>query len=327
MNEEHFWKTILTTLEKDVHAVIVVMTRQTGSAPNSPGAKMFVTLDTVMGTVGGGISEQNLLARARTLLTEEKQSVETVHMEHRDNAKKNRSGMICSGSQTFALIPLGKKDIPSSQRITEAYAKTQPSVLTINEKGIFFDLGKTLADNNIFSEKGTSWTYKENIGLQERLFIIGGGHVSLALSRIVDTLGFHTTVIDNRKELPTMINNTYAHEKKVLTYDNISSIIPEGDNVYVVLMTFAHASDEFVLERIITKKCRYLGMMASTTKKQTIFTNLEKKGISKEILESIYSPIGVSINSNTPEEIAISIAAEIILVKNNTILAKDNVVL
>ncbi|MBA7531827.1 hypothetical protein ES705_24051 [subsurface metagenome] len=318
MNEEHFWKTILTALEQDKHAVLVIIINQSGSAPNVPGAKMYVTLDNVIGTVGGGISELNLFERARTLLTEGKFSVETVHMEHNNTAQQNRSGMICDGSQTFALIPLGKQDILTIKKIITSYAKARPGVLTINEKGICFDSGNTLTDDQIYSESDTSWTYKENIGIQDRLLIIGGGHVALALSRIIETLGFHITVIDDRRKLPTMVTNTYAHEKKVVSYDSIATIIPEGDKVYVVIMTYAHISDELVLEKIIAKKCRYIGMMASSTKKLTIFTNLEKKGISKDLLDSIHSPIGVS-RSHTPEEIAISIAAEIILVKNTSL--------
>ena len=320
MNEEHFWKTILTALEQGKQAVLVVIINQTGSAPNVPGAKMYVTLDNIIGTVGGGISEHNLFNRARTLLSEGKFSVETVHMEHNDTAQENRSGMICDGSQTFALISLGKQNIQTIKKIMKSYAKTRPGVLTINEKGICFDSGNTLANDRIYSENNTSWTYQENIGIQDRLFCIGGGHVSLALSRIIETLGFHITVIDNRNKLPTMVANTYAHEKKIISYDNIATNIPEGDNVYVVIITFAHISDELVLEEIIAKKCRYIGMIASSTKKLTVFTNLEKKGISKDLLDSIHSPIGMSIKSHTPEEIAISIAAEIILVKNsNTI--------
>ena len=82
-------------------------------------------------------------------------------------------------------------------------------------------------------------------------------------------------------------------------------------------MTYGHVSDELVLESIIDKKCRYIGMMASASKKQQIFASLEKKGISTDLLNSIYSPIGIKIKSHTPEEIAISISAEIISVKNS----------
>ncbi len=317
MNEEHYWKTTLTELEKGKQVVLVVIIERTGSAPNVPGAKMFVMHDNVMGTVGGGNSEHKLFDQAHTLLNEGKISVEKVHMEHRDNALEDRSGMICSGSQTFALIPLGEQDRPTIKKIVESYTKAQSGLLTISEKGIVFETGKTLTRDRYLSEQGTSWVYQENLGLQNRLFIIGGGHVSLALSRIMETLGYHITVLDDRKELPTMISNSYAHEKKVVSYENIATHIPEGENVYITIMTFGHTSDEFVLERIIPKKCRYIGMMASSAKKQLVFENLERKGISKELLDKLYSPIGIKIKSHTPEEIAVSIAAEIIQVKNS----------
>lgn len=317
MSEEHLWETILTLLEEGKSAVLVVIIHREGSAPNVPGAKMLVTLDTVMGTVGGGISEFKLYDLARNMLSEKKLAIETVHMEHNEESTENRSGMICSGSQKFALTPLTNQHIQVIDEIKESFSRAQPGVLILNEKDIFFESGTTLEEDKIYSEQGSTWSYRENIGLQDKLFIIGGGHVSLALSRIMKTLNFHITVIDDRNELMTMITNTYAHVKIVLTYEKIAEIIPEGENIFVTIMTFGHISDEQVLESIIAKKCRYIGMMASLSKKQQVFANLEKKGISKNLLDLINSPIGLKIRSHTPEEIAISIAAEIIQVKNS----------
>ncbi len=317
MSEEHIWKTLLSNLEQNKQAVVVVIIQRTGSAPNIPGAKMLVTTDKVMGTVGGGISEHKLLEHARTLLEEKIVAVETVFMDHSETATEHRSGMICSGSQTFALISLGKQDIVTIKNITEVFSKGQSGILTLNQEGINFAFGDSLTDDNIYTEEDSSWTYQENIGVHDKLFIIGGGHVSLALSRIMETLGFHITVVDDRKNLPTMDANSYAHERIVMSYKNILSIIPQGNNIYVTIMTFGHSSDELVLENLIAKKIKYLGMMASDTKKHQIFTNLKNIGISKAILDTVHSPIGLKINSHTPEEIAISIAAEIIFIKNS----------
>ncbi len=316
MNEEHYWKTTLTELEQGKHVVLVVIIDRKGSAPNVPGAKMFVTKSNVMGTVGGGNSEHKLLNRARILLKEKKLFAEKMYMEHSEEALEDSSGMICSGSQTFALITLGERDIQKIKEIWESYNKAQPGLLTINEKGISFESDKTTTHSHCYSEQETSWMYKENVGTQDRLFIIGGGHVSLALSCIMEFLGFHITVFDDRKDLPTIESNVYANVKKIVSYEDIATYIPEGENVYVTIMTFGHISDELVLEKIISKKCRYIGMLASLKKKQQVFENLEQKGISKELLDSIHSPIGVRIKSHTPEEIAISIAAEVIQVKN-----------
>ncbi len=316
MNEEHYWKTTLTELEQGKRVVLVVIIERKGSAPNVPGAKMFVMENNVLGTIGGGNSEHKLLNKARELLKENKLFVEKVHMEHSEEALEDSSGMICSGSQTFALATLGERDTPKVMEIWESYNKAQPGLLIINEKGISFESDRITTQNHSFSEQYTTWRYQENIGTQDRLFIVGGGHVSLALSCIMEFLGFHITVFDDRKDLPTLKANVYANVIKTVSYEDIATYIPEGENVYVAIMTFGHLSDEQVLEKLITKKCRYFGMLASSKKKQQVFKNLEEKGISKEYLDSVHSPIGVRIKSHTPEEIAISIAAEIIQVKN-----------
>ena len=105
------------------------------------------------------------------------------------------------------------------------------------------------------------------------------------------------------------MNNTTFY-KKAIKY------IPEGDDIYVVIMTFAHKDDRKVLKRLLNKKVKYLGMMGSEEKVASIYAKLEEKGFSAKDLKHVDAPIGVSINSQTPDEIAISIAAKIIKVKN-----------
>ena len=316
MNEEHHWKTALEELVKGKPVVLIVIIERIGSAPNIPGAKMFITSNVAMGTVGGGNSEHELYCRAQNLLEEGIPIVEKRHLEHSDSAQEISSGMICSGSQKFALVYLGKEDIKTIKQILESITQAKPGVLTIDDKGIDFKFEGKLTNDRIYSEKGGYWKYQENIGIKNKLFIIGAGHVSLALSRIMVTLDFHITVIDDRENLPTMTNNENAHEKIVTSYEKIDKFIPEGENVYVTIMTYGHISDEIVLEKIISKKCKYIGMMASAAKKQQVFTSLEKKGLPEPLLNKIYSPIGIKIKSHTPEEIAVSIAAEIIKIKN-----------
>ena len=317
MNEEQFWKTALESLYENKEVLIITIIQRIGSAPNIPGAKMLVTADNLVGTVGGGNSEHLLAQHARETLRNRRPRVETIYLDHSEGSGETHSGMICSGSQTFALVLLGKQDIPTSEEIHQAYAKIIPGILTISNEGISYEKNKTLERDNFYTKNDSGWEYKENVGLQDRLIVIGGGHVSLALSRIMKTLNFHITILDDRLDLPTMENNSFAHEKHVIAYENILSYIPEGENVYVAIMTYGHASDELVLEKLVSRNYRYIGMMASSFKKQQIFTNLENKGISENLLSKVCSPIGIKIKSDTPEEIAVSIAAEIISVRNS----------
>jgi len=317
MNEEQFWKTALESLLEGKDAVIIVIIQRIGSAPNVPGAKMLVTHDTSIGTVGGGSSEHKLTEQAKNMLKNKNIKVETIFSDHSEGLGEEHSGMICSGSQTFAFILLGKDDISLVEEINAAYSKAIPGILILSNEGMKYESKEQLQKDKIYIKTDSGWEYKENVGLQDHLIVIGGGHVSLALSRIMKTLDFHITILDDRLHLSTMENNSFAHEKYVISFEDIESYVPEGKNVYVTIMTFGHASDELILERLVSKNYRYIGMMASVVKKQQVFTSLEKKGIPEEVLSKVYSPIGLKIKSDTPEEIAVSIAAEIISVRNS----------
>jgi xanthine dehydrogenase accessory factor len=93
-------------------------------------------------------------------------------------------------------------------------------------------------------------------------------------------------------------------------------LIPAGDNIYVVVMTLGYKSDETVIRSIVGKDLRYFGVLGSKAKMKTLMNALIADGVSKDRLSQIHAPIGLPINSHTPDEIAVSIAAEIILVKN-----------
>jgi len=150
------------------------------------------------------------------------------------------------------------------------------------------------------------------------VYIIGGGHVGLALSRILSTLDFYVVVIDDRPDIDTLKKNSFADEIICKSYLEVDKLIPEGDSVYIVIMTAGHKADRLVLEKLINKSVKYLGMMGSRGTVDEIFSSLQKKGISKELFRKVRAPIGIQINSHTPEEIAVSICAELIKIKNYT---------
>jgi len=132
------------------------------------------------------------------------------------------------------------------------------------------------------------------------------------------TLPFRIIVLDNRENLPTMAANRYAHEQHVVDFDHIGDRVAEGDHSWVVIMTFGHVHDRKVLEGLLGKDFAYLGLMGSVAKVRQMYAAMEADGIDAKDLERVQAPVGVSIGSHTPEEIAISIAAEIIAVKNGS---------
>ena len=108
-----------------------------------------------------------------------------------------------------------------------------------------------------------------------------------------------------------------VHEKHFINdYSQLNELIQPGFNHYVVIMTFGYRTDDTALRAILNKNFRYLGLLGSGHKIQKMFDDYRKEGIAEAILQRIHAPIGLSIKSQTPEEIAVSIAAEIIKVKN-----------
>jgi len=130
-------------------------------------------------------------------------------------------------------------------------------------------------------------------------------------------MDFYIRVYDDRADLKTMVENDAAHEKySISNYEHIVNSIPEGTNEYIVIMTFGYRSDDIVIRGLLGKNYRYVGVLGSQTKINKLFDEYSREGISEHWLQQIHTPIGLDIHSQTPEEIAVSIAAEIIKVKN-----------
>ena len=163
-----------------------------------------------------------------------------------------------------------------------------------------------------------NWIYKEKTGHKNKLFIIGGGHCSVAFSKLMRTMDFYVQVYDDRENLKTMLGNEDVHEKHFIKdYSALNDKIPSGANHYIVIMTFGYRTDDIALKALLNKKFKYIGVLGSKKKMEKLFEDYRLEGIEEAILQRIHTPIGLDIKSQTPEEIAVSIAAEIIKVKNS----------
>ena len=144
------------------------------------------------------------------------------------------------------------------------------------------------------------------------LYIFGGGHISLAIAKIGKLLEFKIVIIDDRTQFA---NPQRFPEADLILAENFKKAFSKlriDKSSYIVIVTRNHENDELVLELALQTQAKYIGMMGSKTKRETIFSHLLDKGISQEVLGKVHSPIGSGINAQTPEEIAVSILAEII---------------
>jgi len=146
------------------------------------------------------------------------------------------------------------------------------------------------------------------------MYIFGGGHISLSLSQMGKLLGFKIAIIDDRAEYANAERFPEAEMVLAGDFTKAFSKLKIDKTSYIVVVTRGHQHDELVLEWAVGTPAKYIGMIGSQTKVKTTFTHLLAKGVSQKTLDSVHSPIGLEIGAQTPEEIAVSILAEIIKV-------------
>jgi xanthine dehydrogenase accessory factor len=150
------------------------------------------------------------------------------------------------------------------------------------------------------------------------LYIFGGGHIALALTRMGKLCGFNIAVVDDRAEFASA--ERFPEADTLLAGDFPKSFpkIKIDNSSYIVIVTHGHQHDEVVLEWAVGTPAKYIGMIGSKTKNETIYSHLLAKGISREQLDRVHAPIGLEIEAQTPEEIAVSILAEVIKVRRSS---------
>jgi xanthine dehydrogenase accessory factor len=217
---------------------------------------------------------------------------------------------MCAGEQEVLLWPLQPTDLPVVAAIEETLQRLDKGVWEVSAA---HGLRLVEKEPSAFHDyqPGAAWHYREQLGFRDHLVIVGGGHVSLALSRVASTLEFEITVLDDRADLPTLDANHFAHHRQQVDYETLA--VSPGPHRYVVVMTVGYRTDAVVLRRLLGHKYRYLGVLGSATKVAELRRVLQEEGFN---LSELRGPVGVPINSRLPEEIAVSVAAELIAVRN-----------
>jgi len=149
-----------------------------------------------------------------------------------------------------------------------------------------------------------------------KLLIAGGGHVGYAIYEMAALLDFDIVVFEDREEFLTKDRFPKASELVLGDMKDNLKDYPIDDNTYITIVTRGHAYDEECLEVVVGSDAKYIGAMGSKKKVITMMNNLKDKGIAQEQLDKAYAPIGLKLSNETPEEIAVSIISEILLIKN-----------
>jgi xanthine dehydrogenase accessory factor len=342
---------IVKALEKKEKLALATLVTRVGSAPRAVGAKYLIKADgSSVGSIGGGCVEAEVWQAAQKVMEKGRGGV--LHFEL-TSEQLAEGGLICGGNIDIFLEPLKEDFLNIYQEVARIRQKGGLAILAtlVSVDGDFPKeggwkilmktsgekvgslLGGVELEKKILSEGEVTVKEKkpkvfvlssenrkmeillEPVFSEPTVYIFGGGHISEQLASLAKKVHFKVVVIDDRQMFANRERFPEVDELIVAEFDKCFDQLNIDDSSYMVIVTRGHLYDGFVLEQAVKTNARYIGMIGSKKKIKTLYQNLMKKGISKEALNRVHAPIGLDINSETPEEIAVSIVAELIKVR------------
>ena len=304
------------------------------------------------GTLGGGCVEGDIWFAAKEIMRRGGGPEFKDYFLNEDVAA--RDGLVCGGTMYFYLEPFweGGDFLDIGAEVLEAYEGGDAVALAtvVNVPEGVTNLGAKLLlrlDGSVagslgssqLDEKATavgeqvaqvgaveSFTLDEGTGKGTEVFVegfttpptlvmVGGGHVGKATADLAHTLGYRVFLVDDRPEFANEERFPYAEQTLVTGYGSWADHLTVNVNSYVVVATRGHRYDDMALESALSTKARYIGLLGSRRKTLMIYQRLLQQGIPLERLQQVRAPIGLDIGGLTPEELAVSIMSEIIMVR------------
>lgn len=303
----------LAQLLKEGAVVLATVTRVRGSVPREVGAKMMICADgRTFNTIGGGAGEAKVIEQAQEVFqTEEKQIVE---IDLSGTLERETQG-VCGGlMQVLLECWSGEKAIALTEKIL-AKLEAEKSVILVTP---FEGTKPYLLDpwNSVLSPEQS---FIETLQPPPTLLIIGAGHIGEQLAKVAQFMGFKIVVQDERSEFA---NSHRFPPDSLIFNDKISRVLEKisaCNQLYIALVTRGFTYDVEALKIILNWNIayQYIGMIGSQKRVKTVYQELEESGIPCYQIEQIHAPIGLQIGALTPEEIAISICAELIQVRRH----------
>ena len=345
--ENHF-EDVSKYLQEGKKVILARIIKQTGSIPRAAGTQCIVLEDgSIKGTIGGGLLEHRVMERAKECFKKEKSSMMHFELTGDEVAKTD---MLCGGVADIYLetifpgnavageifkrignfINEGQKGVLLTLVSDGIRPEDEKSRLLIEEDGSttgaigivpgedkkrlakFLEI-KTPKLTEI--EKGKESIFIEPLMPYDILYLFGAGHVSTFVSSLASMVGFRVVVIDDRKEFANKERFKEADEIIVLPFSDVFEKINISSSCYIAIITRGHIQDLNVLRESLKRSDGYIGMIGSKRKREKIYQALMEEGVSAERLRQVHSPIGLDIGAETPEEIAVSIVAELIRVR------------
>jgi len=315
-------RSIISRIKRGERVVLCTILASSGSAPRGAGARMAVFADgTTMGTVGGGEVEYLAAQEALEVITTGNTAIRSFDLAP---AQVASIGMVCGGRVTIYYQLLTESELPVLLAMESVLCADENAWLYLRIRDGRVESFRLVSGKEAMEDpehycakavlvKGEPLEYYEPLVRAGRVFIFGGGHVGQALVPVLASVDFRVTVYDKRKELATAEHFPMAENVIFGDYEHIFDKITLKPSDYVVIMTPGHESDYALLEQVLRCETTYVGCIGSRHKIARTQELLRQAGIPEERIKSVHSPIGLPIGAQTPAEIAVCIAAEMIL--------------
>ena len=325
-------------------AVATILTRS-GSAPRTAGTKMIIRANgEIFGTIGGGLVEARAQETAREIFNTRQSRTFVFDMT---GANADTMDMICGGEVEILLeyipaiednrtvfeawqdaLKTGRQCLLVTPLVTETHNQAGQRCLLDADASCFGPVPLPENVRQALLAETVSSRYPTMLSLDQRvyfvepsyapatLFLFGAGHVCQPTAALATMVGFNTVVLDDREEFANHKRFPKANQIVVVpSYDDCMSHLDIDDHSYLVIISRGHRHDQSLLRQALQTGAGYIGMIGSRGKRDKIYRNLLAEGVPQETLDKVYAPIGMAIEAETPEEIAVSIVGELIKVR------------
>ena len=321
--------------------VMALILSQEGSTPRAAGTRMLIAADgSLEGTIGGGRIEAAVIETARDMLGKPGAAILSFDLT---SEIADAMDMICGGKLEILIDSIAPDEanrlffsnllqmLDHRQKglmVTELLESDDLQV----RRSVLFQDGGEIADSDLkkaidsiqkklrapaLTQSGNRRLFIEPVSAAGTVYFFGAGHVSLQTAILAKRVGFDTVVLDDRIEFANAGRFSDADEVRVLSsFEQAFAGLEIHPDSYIVILTRGHLHDKTVLQQALHTPAGYIGMIGSRKKRDAIYRALENEGFAAADLKKVQCPIGLSIGAQTPEEIAVSIMAELILARS-----------
>lgn len=325
-------QTVQDLLKGGYSLALVTIIAKNGSAPRLPGSKMVVEQDgTLHGTIGGGRIEHSAREVA-VAVAQGMASPELTEFDMQGSGFDGDTDMICGGIQLVLIERITPEMSGEFELALHCFHHNGAQGVWVidisdpeNPSRSFVDMhGAELQPNDEYKDIMRRRVTRQIVRNGRSLVIdplpkcgtvvlVGAGHVSKEVAFLAGYADFEVQVCDDREEFVNVDRFPMAHATHVFPgFKNIFETVGQGEEFYILIITRGHSSDQEALAQALRTPARYIGMIGSKRKREICYRNLRQQGFSDADLARVHCPVGLSIGSETPKEIAVSIIAELV---------------